>query len=155
MATLVDTCILLRAFDADYPDYRAIRKALRQALDDKERLVVTVQNIAEFWNAATRPLENNGQGLSTERAKRRVGIIERVCAVVSEDDASYVHWKRLVDDYGVTGVSVHDARLVAVMLRLTVKRLLTLNERHFKRYVAEGIAIASPQSFCRKVDQSA
>lgn len=147
MATLVDTCILLRAFDANYPDYRAIRKALRQALDDQERLVVTVQNIAEFWNAATRPLENNGQGLSADRAKRRVGIIERVCEVVSEDGISYAQWKRLVDDYGVTGVSVHDARLVSVMLRLGIKQVLTLNERHFKRYAAEGIAITSPQSF--------
>lgn len=147
MATLVDTCILLRAFDSNYPDYRAIRKALRKALDDKERLVVTVQNIAEFWNAATRPLENNGQGLSAERAKRRVNIIERVCEVVSEDGASYVQWKRLVDDYGVTGVSVHDTRLVSVMVRLGIKQILTLNERHFKRYAAEGIAIAIPQSF--------
>ena len=147
MATLVDTCVLLRAFDANYPDYRAIRKALRKALDDQERLVVTVQNIAEFWNAATRPLENNGQGLSAERAKRRVGIIERVCEVVSEDDASYVQWKRLVEDYAVTGVSAHDTRLVSVMLRLNVKQILTLNERHFKRYAAEGIVVTSPQPF--------
>lgn len=147
MATLVDTCILLRAFDANYPDYRAIRRALRKALDDKERLVVTVQNIAEFWNAATRPLENNGQGLAAERAKRRVGIIERVCEVVSEDNLSYAEWKRLVEDYGVSGVSVHDARLVSVMLRFRVKQILTLNERHFKRYVAEGIFIATPKTF--------
>ena len=138
---------MLRAFDANYPDYRVIRKALRKALDDKERLVVTVQNIAEFWNVATRPLEYNGQGLSVERAKRRVGIIERVCEVISEDNVSYVEWKRLVEDYSVSGVSVHDARLVSVMLRLGIKQILTLNERHFKRYVAEGIAIASPQSF--------
>jgi predicted nucleic acid-binding protein len=150
MATLVDTCVLLRAFDANYPDYRDIRQALRRALDDKERLVVTVQNIAEFWNAATRPLENNGQGLSAERAKRRVGIIERICEVVSEDNVSYAEWKRLVEDYAVTGVSVHDARLVSVMLRLGIKQILTLNERHFKRYAGEGIAIAAPQSFSGK-----
>lgn len=147
MATLVDTGILLRAFDANYPDYRAIRRSLRKALDDGERLIVTVQNIAEFWNAATRPLENNGQGLSADRAKRRVAIIERVCEIVSEDSVSYVQWKRLVDEYGVSGVSVHDARLVAVMLRLSVNQILTLNERHFKRYIGEGITIATPQSF--------
>jgi predicted nucleic acid-binding protein len=147
MATLVDTGILLRAFDANYPDYQAIRKVLRKALDEGERLVVTVQNMAEFWNAATRPLENNGQGLSTERTKRRVAIIERVCEVVSEDSASYTEWKRIVEEYGVSGVSVHDARLVSVMLRLSVKRILTLNGRHFKRYIGEGIAVTTPQSF--------
>ena len=147
MATLVDTGILLRAFDANYPDYKAIRKALRKALDEGIRLIVTVQNMAEFWNAATRPLEYNGQGLSAERAKRRVAIIERVCEVVSEDNVSYGEWKRLVEEYGVSGVSVHDARLVSVMLRMGIKRILTLNEQHFKRYIGEGIAVATPQSF--------
>jgi predicted nucleic acid-binding protein len=133
MATLVDTGILLRAFDANFPDYRAIRNALRKALDEGVRLVVTVQNIAEFWNATTRPLEaRGGQGLSPERAKRRIAIIERACEVVSEDSDSYGQWKRLVDEYGVSGVSVHDARLVSVMLRMGIKRILTLNETHFK-----------------------
>ncbi len=32
-------------------------------------LVVTIQNIAEFWNVATRPASNNGLGLSIPEAK--------------------------------------------------------------------------------------
>jgi predicted nucleic acid-binding protein len=49
MGTLVDTSILLRAFDANSEHYRAIRRAFRKALEEKIRLVVTVQNLAEFW----------------------------------------------------------------------------------------------------------
>jgi predicted nucleic acid-binding protein len=146
MATLVDTCILLRAFDANYTDFRAIRQSLRQALDSGERLIVTVQNMAEFWNVATRPLENNGQGLSAQRAKRRLALIERICKVVAEDPKSYAEWKRLVEEYGVSGVAVHDGRLVSVMLSRGVRRILTLNGRHFKRYLGEGIQIDSPPS---------
>jgi predicted nucleic acid-binding protein len=147
MATLVDTGILLRAFDVNYPDYRAIRRALRKALDEGIPLVVTVQNMAEFWNAATRPLQYNGQGLSIERAKRRLGIIERVCEIVSEDAVSYGEWKRLVEQYGVSGVSVHDARLASVMLRMGITSILTLNAQHFNRYRGEGIEAVTPQSF--------
>jgi predicted nucleic acid-binding protein len=92
MEMLVDTCILLRAFDANSPNYRAIRRSLRQAWDDGIRLVVTVQNMAEFWNVATRPRDKNGHGLSTARVKRRVQIVERLCEVVSEDNWSYAEW---------------------------------------------------------------
>jgi predicted nucleic acid-binding protein len=62
MGTLIDTGVLLRAFDAQSPHCRAIRQALRKLLDEGEQLTVSVQNIAEFWNVATRPLEYNGQG---------------------------------------------------------------------------------------------
>lgn len=150
MALLVDTGVLLRAFDANSSEYRAIRQALRKALDDGEGLFVTVQNIAEFWNVATRPIENNGQGLSVERVKRRVHIIERFCEVLSEDKASYEEWKRLAEELAINGVAVHDARLVSVMLSAELKEILTLNERDFRRYVGEGILVVTPDTYLKK-----
>lgn len=150
MATLIDTCVLLRAFDSKFSQYRSIRSAFRRALDQDERLIVTVQNIAEFWNVSTRPLGKNGHGLSTERTKRRVGIIERFCEVMPEDNASYRHWKRLIDELGVCGVKVHDARLVSVMLSLGCRQILTLNATDFERYAREGIEVAVPETFLAK-----
>jgi hypothetical protein len=50
MATLVNTGVLLRAFDAKFDRCRAIRQVLRRALDEQEPLFVTIQNMAEFWN---------------------------------------------------------------------------------------------------------
>jgi hypothetical protein len=41
-------------------------------------------------------------------------------------------------------VKVHDARLVSVMLRSGVKRILTLNDGDFRRYVGEGIEVVTP-----------
>ncbi len=147
MGTLVDTSILLRAFDAASPHYRSIRRALRKAVDDRIGLIVTVQNIAEFWNVGTRPVDKNGQGLSGERVRRRVEIIERFCDVVSEDKSSYGEWKRIVEALGVSGVKVHDARLVSVMLRFGVREILTLNEGDFDRYKQEGITAVNPDAF--------
>lgn len=145
MSTLIDTGVLLRAFDANSSHYRPIRQALRKLLDDRESLTVTVQNMAEFWNVATRPVEHNGQGLSVERVRRRIAIIERFCEVVAEDAVSYEHWKRMVESLGVSGVKVHDARLVSVMLRSGINRILTLNDGDFRRYVGEGVVVVTPE----------
>ena len=119
---------------------------MRKLLDEGEQLTVTVQNMAEFWNVATRSLEHNGQGLSIEQVGRRVTIIKRFCEVVAEDTVSYEHWKRIVESFGVSGVKVHDARLVSVMLRFGLTRVLTLNYGDFRRYVAEGIDVVMPES---------
>ena len=48
-------------------------------------------------------------------------------------------WRRLVVNYGVSGVQVHDARLVATMLVHDVTHILTFNTQDFIRYRPEGI----------------
>ena len=64
MACLLGTGILLRAFDASSSEYRQIRQDLRALVTRQERLVVALQNVAEFWNVSTRPIDKNGYGLS-------------------------------------------------------------------------------------------
>lgn len=142
MACLIDTGVLLRAFNVSYPGYRLVRTALRALLVDQDRVVVALQNLAEFWNVSTGPIDKNGYGLSVDRTKRRLQVIEQFCEVVTEDDASYEIWKDLPTTYSLTGVSVHDARLVSVMLAHGVTDVLTLNERDFRRYA--GISVLTP-----------
>jgi predicted nucleic acid-binding protein len=142
MACLIDTGVLLRAFDASFAEYRLIRHAIRTLWNRQEDLIVTVQNLAEFWNVSTRPVDKNGYGLSPERAVRRLTLIERICTVTTEDEHSYRLWKGLLTSYSLTGVSVHDARLVSVMLARGITSVLTLNERDFRRY--GGISILTP-----------
>jgi predicted nucleic acid-binding protein len=144
MACLLDTGVLLRAFDASYSGHRVIRSALRTLLANQNRVVVALQNLAEFWNVSTRPIDKNGYGLSVERANRRLQVIEQFCEVVTEDDDSYQIWKNLLNVYALTGVSVHDARLVSVMLAHGVTEVMTLNERDFRRYA--GISVLTPDS---------
>jgi predicted nucleic acid-binding protein len=144
MACLIDTGVLLRAFDASFAEYRAIRQAIRTLWIRQEPLVVALQNVAEFWNVSTRPIDKNGFGLSTERTAKRLSYVERICGVVTEDDHSYRIWKGLLTTHAVTGVAVHDARLVSVMLSHGVTTMLTLNERDFRRY--NGIIVATPSN---------
>ena len=142
MTCPIDTGVLLRAFDGTSRDYRAIRQALRTLWTRQERLVVALQNIAEFWNVSTRPVDKNGYGLSTERASRRLTVVERVCDLVTEDDDSYQVWKGLVVTHAVTGVAVHGARLVSVMLSHGISTIVTLNAQDFRRY--SGISAVTP-----------
>jgi predicted nucleic acid-binding protein len=55
----------------------------------------------------------------------------------------YGEWKRLVVQYGVLGVKVHDARLIAAMNVHGVRRLLTFDVGDFTRY---GIELLQPSS---------
>lgn len=134
MACLVDTGVLLRAFDADAVDHLAVRQSLRELLIRKERRVAALQNLAEFWNVSTRPSDKNGYGLSLERVTRRMHWVEQFCDVVTEDGVSLRLWKDLLTTYSITGVTVHDARLVSVMLAHGISHILTLNDRDFRRY---------------------
>lgn len=143
MACLIDTGILLRAFATASPQYRPIRKMIRAQWMREERLVVTLQNLAEFWNVLTRPVDKNGYGLSVEKAARRLAIVEQICEVVTESDGSLGIWKSLLIAHSVTGVAVRDARLVSVMLAHGISRIVTLNEKDFRRYTE--IAAMGPE----------
>jgi predicted nucleic acid-binding protein len=146
MPYLIDTGVLLRAFDTTSPQQPAIRQALRVLIQRREDLFVSAQNMAEFWNVATRPLVNNGQGLSLPQAERRLRLVERFCLVISEDLASYEIWKSLLTKFGVSGVAVHDARLVATMIAHQIETIVTLNERDFRRYEPAGVLPVTPAS---------
>ena len=97
-------------------------------------LYYTHQNIAEFWNVATRPADRNGFGLTAADADQQVRTIEKGMALLADNEATYHEWRRLVVAHSVSGVKVHDARLAAAMKVHGVTHLLTLNPDDFKRY---------------------
>lgn len=63
-AYLVDTNVLLRVAKPDDRDYPLVRSAMYRLWTTGHDLRYTSQNLAEFWNACTRPVERNGYGLS-------------------------------------------------------------------------------------------
>jgi len=93
------------------------------------------QNIAEFWNVATRPADLNGLGFSHEEALQEVSNIERLLTLLPDIPAIYTAWKEVVREHKVQGVKVYDARLVATMSIYAVESILTFNTSDFKRYI--------------------
>lgn len=122
------------------------REAVEQLEKGGHELYVTIQNQAEFWNVVTRPKHNNGYGIDHQQANYYLRLIEQAFSLVTESKNSYRLWRRLVVDYSVSGVQVHDARLAAVMLDNGIEGILTLNNQDFKRYEPEGIMAFHPTS---------
>jgi predicted nucleic acid-binding protein len=94
----------------------------------------THQNIAELWNAMTRPVTRNGFGLTINEAEREVRVIETGMSLLPDSEAVYQEWRGIIVQHAVSGVQVHDARLVAAMHVHGVKHILTFNVADFSRY---------------------
>jgi predicted nucleic acid-binding protein len=146
MLCLVDTNILLRFSDRSHPSYPVIRNAVKKLRQDGYKLQVASQNCVEFWNVVTRPIEKNGFGLTPDDAELKLRRIERLFPLFPDSHLIYSQWRRLVVTYRVSGVQVHDARLVAVMKANGASHILTLNVKDFTRYANEGIVPIDPNT---------
>jgi predicted nucleic acid-binding protein len=145
MAYLLDTGILLRIVDSRDQLHAVVKEYLIDLASRNEELFTTTQNVAEFWNVSTRPVSANGLGLPAAVVVDLLqSVIEPACGLLSETDDLYAHFKRLGSIYRFGGKQAHDARLVAMMLCWGIEKVLTLNERDFRPYAAEGIEIVTP-----------
>jgi predicted nucleic acid-binding protein len=102
------------------------------------------QNLVEFWNASTRPSGGNGLGFSPEQAARYVDRFQTLLRLLPETSDIFPIWRRLVLEYRVSGIQVHDARIVAAMTAHQVGSILTFDLDDFKRYTA--ITVIHPGS---------
>jgi predicted nucleic acid-binding protein len=134
MSFLVDTNILLRSAQPTHSLCFQATRAVSRLMREGETLFFCSQNIAEFWNVATRPADRNGLGFSSEEAWQEVSSIEGLLTLLPDSPGIYTEWKRLVKEYKVQGVSVYDARLIAVMRLYVVEQILTFNVDDFRRY---------------------
>jgi predicted nucleic acid-binding protein len=147
MEYLADTNILIRRIDRAHGLQPEATTAVRFLLRCGERLYVAPQNMIEFWNVCTRPLERNGLGLSPAEADREASRLEGILSLLPEVPAIYPEWRRLVVAHSVSGVQVHDARIVAVMNVYGISNLLTFNGPDFSRY--PGIHVVHPKDVAR------
>ena len=86
---LVDSNILLRIARRDAPDHAIVEAALTRLAQGGAVLYYTHQNIAEFWNVATRPVEKNGFGLRVTDAERETRVIEKGMVLLADNEAIY------------------------------------------------------------------
>ena len=150
MAYLLDTNILLRLFAEDDPRHEEVKAAVNHLGRQGEPLHFALQNAAEFWNVATRPVDRNGFGYTPSEADGLLDLAERVAPPFPDHPAMYSYWRRLVREAGVSGVQVHDARLVAWMQAHGVTHVLTMNPDDFARYTdIAGITVVEPAQVAR------
>jgi predicted nucleic acid-binding protein len=141
---LVDTNVLLRFAERVHPLHPTVRLAVRRLRANGHQLRATAQNFVEFWNVATRPAQRNGFGLTPSDADRLLRLLERLFLLLPDAPGVYPEWRRLAVSFGISGVQVHDARLVAAMAVHGVTHILTFNTVDFARYAAIGIVPVAP-----------
>ena len=139
---LIDTNVMLRATRRSDPQYREVSTALEKLIGLNAILHYTHQNIAELWNALTRPIDRNGLGLTVTEAEHEVRAIEAAMTLLADSEAVYRKWRKLVLEFAISGVQVHDARLAASMYVHQVSHILTFNTSDFARFT--GLVALEP-----------
>jgi predicted nucleic acid-binding protein len=143
MSVFVDSNVLLRTADPGDPKHTDAVHSIASLIAAGQSLVMTPQIAAEFWNVATRPAGKNGLGMSIDEVREEIVELEGFLSILEESIDVYAEWKRLVVAHGVSGVQVHDVRIVAAMNVYGIAELLTFNVQDFRRFT--GIKASAPE----------
>jgi len=133
-ACLVDTNILLSIPKLSDPNHLTVDNAIAKLATHSTTHYYTRRNIAGFSNSTTRPLSRNGFGLTVQDADREIALIEFGMELLPDGAVVYREWRRMVVQYGVSGVQVHGGRLAAAMYTHGISHILTLNGPDFSRF---------------------
>ena len=144
MTFAVDTNVLLRSIDDGHVAQPIAQKGLFALRERGEALSIFPQNLIEFWAVATRPLINNGLGLSIAKAAEEIINLKTLFVLLPDTPEIFSEWEKIVLQYRVSGKQAHDARLVAAMRVHNLTHLLTFNTADFKRFTT--ITAVNPQS---------
>ena len=112
---LIDTSTLLRTLQPSHPQRETARVAIKSLTARGRELHIVPQNLFEMWVVATRPVAQNGLGLSTTQAAAELMRLKSMFPLLPDTPAIYPVWESLVTQYRVSGKPAHDARLVAAM----------------------------------------
>jgi predicted nucleic acid-binding protein len=143
MRYAIDTNILARSVQENHPMHTVAKESVKMLLQRGEEVYGLAQNLYEFWVTATRPLEQNGLGLTALQAQRHITEFETTLVPMPDIPPVYGEWKRLVAEHTVMGKNAHDARIVAAMAVHGISHMLTFNGRDFKRF-RDIITIVEP-----------
>jgi predicted nucleic acid-binding protein len=135
MPYLFDTNNFLRLAEKNGPQRQTVLQAIRKLRAGNEILCCTPQVLAEFWNVCTRPVSaRGGLDLSVVQTERKVDLIQKYFRLLPDNLATFNEWRKLVSDYRITGVKVHDAKLIASMIAHRIEFLVTFNTSDFQRF---------------------
>jgi predicted nucleic acid-binding protein len=139
---LVDTSVLLRTLQPHHPLYGPADRAIRLLPEPGRKLHIVAQNLIELWVVATRPLGENGLGMTPVAAALELERIKGMFLFLPETPAIYPAWEALVTQHAVSGKPAHDARLVAAMQVHGLTAILTFDRTGFPRF--PGIEVIQP-----------
>jgi len=96
MAILLDTNILLRQAEPRHAQHQASTEATDALRRRGEDLVIVPQVLYEFWSVATRPIAQNGLGMTSAEAHAELIAIQRLFRLLRDERAIDAIWEQLV-----------------------------------------------------------
>ncbi|MGC9312860.1 MAG: type II toxin-antitoxin system VapC family toxin [Sediminispirochaetaceae bacterium] len=144
---LVDTNILLTATDRSRTEHSLAREVFLQARTAGVHLCITGQIIREYVVVCTRPVEVNGLGLTYTEAIHNIETFKRLMLFLEETEPVTIELISLVRKFKLSGKSIHDANIIAIMHEQNIRMLITQNPDDFADF--PDIQIFSPSSFLK------
>jgi len=134
----VDTCLLVHAHRRDSKWHTQARRLIESLAEGRDAWAIPWPCIHEFFSISTHPRIYSppsapAQALAQVNAWRESPKL----TLLAEDDAYWPVLDALVGRSGISGPSVHDARIAALCLRHGVAELLTA-DRDFSRFAELG-----------------
>ncbi len=134
MAVLLDTNVLCRLAEQGHPFHHAAARALSAVRQTDEAICLVPQVIYEYYVVSTRPVAQNGLGMTAAAARKAIGGWVDLFRLLRDERGILQIWQDLVQKYEVIGKPAHDARLVAAMIRHQIPRLMTFDANIFRRF---------------------
>ncbi|PXA05288.1 hypothetical protein DDZ13_00025 [Coraliomargarita sinensis] len=128
----VDTNILLSATLIGRPEHSRSHQLLGMGLTGELRLFVCGQIFREYLVVATRPLENNGLGLTPKKATENIRSFRKCLQLLDETDATARRLEWLTTKQRLKGKRIHDANIISIMIENGLRIIYTLNPTDFK-----------------------
>ncbi len=144
MNILLDANVLLRLADPTSKSHAIAAMAVSKLRAQGDTLHLVPQSVYEFWAVATRPIANNGLGLSVAECMRELVNVESSFSLLDDKPTLFIEWKAVVTAFGCHGKVSHDARYVAAMQTHGVTHILSFNGNDFLRY--PGLVLLDPNT---------
>jgi predicted nucleic acid-binding protein len=131
----LDTNILLTASSPQREYHQMVLTRIFSELPAQGvRLAVSHQILREYLVVATRPDSVNGLGLGLEQALSNCEQFRKRVVVVDDGDDPGNRLAAVLKQIPCVGKQIHDAAVVVSMLANRMRRLVTLDSAHFKRF---------------------
>ncbi len=132
----VDTHVLVAFMRAEYPHHARARERIRQLAEGAAAWALPWACVHEFLAVTTNPRVFRVPLSSQQAADAIDALLESPTAVlISEGPGYWETLRTLVEEGGIAGPRIHDARIAAVCLTNGVRELWTA-DRDFSRFPA-------------------
>lgn len=136
---LVDTNVLLEATDEGRRLHHHALELFRNASDAGVDLFLGTQVLREYLVVATRPIENNGLGMTSDHAIENLKRFQKRASLVAETLAAAELFMEWVGKYQIRGKRLHDLQILATASVAGMHALITANEKDYPNFSPLGI----------------